>query len=63
MEWQEWLGKKVYIETNSKRRYTGKVIDVEINENPKLIWITILSSQDNKITFVHTEINLIQEER
>lgn len=63
MEWQEWQGKKVYIETNSGRRYTGKVIDVEVNENPKLIWITILSTQGNKITFVHSEINLIQEEK
>ena len=28
MEWQEWEGKKVYIETRSNRRYTGKIIKV-----------------------------------
>ena len=60
MEWKEWKGKKVYLETNSGRRYGGKVIDVEVNENPKLIWITILSSQGNKITFVHSEIKFIE---
>jgi len=63
MEWKEWNGKNVYIETNSRRRYTGKVIDVDISKDPKLIWITIISTQGNKITFVHSEINLIQEEK
>jgi len=63
MEWQEWIGKKVYIETNSGRRYTGEIIDIEISKNPSLIWITILSSYGNKITFIHSEISLIQEEK
>lgn len=63
MEWKEWQGKKVYIETNSGRRYTGKVIDIDVSKDLKLIWITILSSQGNKITFIHSEINLIQEEK
>ena len=63
MEWLEWLGKKVYIETTSHRRYSGKVIDVDVSEDPKLIWITLLSTQGNKITFVHSEIKLIQEEK
>lgn len=63
MEWKEWQGKKVYIETNSGRRYTGRVCDVEISKDPKLIWLTIISSQGNHITFVQSEINLIQEEK
>jgi small nuclear ribonucleoprotein (snRNP)-like protein len=63
MEWNEWIGKNVYIETRSNRRYTGKVVNVELNENPTLIWITIISSQGNRITFVHSEITLIQEDR
>ncbi len=63
MEWKEWKGKKVYIETNSHRRYTGTVVDIDISQNPNLVWITIISTQGNKVTFVHSEIKLIQEEK
>lgn len=63
MEWSEWEGKKVYIETRSNRRYTGAIIKVEISKEPFLVWLTLLSTQGNHITFVNSEISLIQEEQ
>jgi len=59
--WKDYEGKNVYIETRSNRRYSGKVILVEIKE--PLIWISIIDKFGAKITFVHSEINLIQEEK
>ena len=61
--WKEYEGKNVFIETNSRRQYSGKVILVEVSEDPKLIWITIIDKFGSRITFVHSEINLIQEEK
>jgi len=61
--WKQYEGKNVYIETNSGRKYSGKVILIEISENPKLIWVTIIDKFGKRITFVHSEINLIQEEK
>lgn len=61
--WKSWEGKKVFISTRSNRQYSGKVINVEISENPSLIWITIIDKFGNQITFVHSEINLIEEEK
>ena len=61
--WKEWIGKKVYIETRSHRKYSGKVIKIDAQEYPFLVWITLIDKFDKKITFVHSEINLIQEEK
>jgi len=61
--WKIWEGKKVFISTRSNRQYSGKVIEVEIQENPSLVWITIIDKFENRITFVHSEINLIEEEK
>ncbi len=60
--WKSYEGKKVFIETRSNRRYSGKIINVEVQENPTLIWITLIDKFNKKITFVHSEIVLIQEE-
>ena len=58
----QWEGKKVFIETRSGRKYAGKVIKVEISKNCELVWISIHDKFGKKITFAHSEINLIQEE-
>lgn len=60
--WKMWEGKKVFIETRSNRQYSGKVIKVEASKNPISIWITIIDKFGKNITFVHSEISLIQEE-
>ena len=60
--WMQWEGKKVFIETRSGRKYAGKVIKVEISKNCELVWISIHDKFGKKITFAHSEINLIQEE-
>jgi len=61
--WREYKGKKVFIETHSGRQYSGKVIDIDVSENPRLIWIVIIDKFRKRITFVHSEIKLIQEEK
>jgi len=60
--WKRYLSKKVFIILKSKRQYSGKVIEVDDSNNP-LIFITIIDKFNNKITFAHSEIDLMQEER
>jgi len=60
--WKEYEGKKVFIETRSNRQYSGRVINVDVTTNPALAWITIIDKFGQKITFVHSEIIMIQEE-
>ena len=59
--WKDFEGKNVYIETKSNRKYSGKVIKIDIQE--PLIWISIIDKFGDKIVFVHSEIVLIQEEK
>ena len=59
--WKLWMDKRVYLILKNKRNYTGTIIDVDDSDKP-LIWITILDKFNKKITFVHSEIELIQEE-
>lgn len=61
--WKNWEGKKVFIKTRSNRQYSGKIIKVEIQEYPTLIWLTLIDKFENKITLIHSEIILIQEEK
>lgn len=60
--WKYWEGKKVFIILKNKRQYSGIVLEVE--EDPaKLLWfLTINDKFGNRISFVHSEIELIQEE-
>ena len=59
--WKEWEGKQVFLKTRSNRQYSGKVISVEIDL--PLIWITLLDKFANNITFAHSEIVMIEEEK
>jgi len=55
-EWSKWIGKKVFIETNSKRRYSGVVQDYVNN-------ILTLLDRNNKIIGIAVfAISIIQEE-
>lgn len=59
--WKYFEGKKVYLVLKNNRQYAGEVIDVDDSSMP-LIWITILDKFGKRITFVHSEIEMIQEE-
>jgi len=59
--WKYWEGKKVFIILKNKRQYTGSVIEINEKENG-LIWISILDKFSNRITFLDSEIEVIQEE-
>lgn len=59
--WNYWIGKKVYIVLKNKKYYQGKVIDVD-DSSPPLVWITILDKFENRVMFVHSEIEVMQEE-
>jgi len=60
--WNKWMGKKVYLVLNDDRKYSGKIVDVDDTSAKPLIWITILDKFNKQITFLHSEIKLIQEE-
>lgn len=59
--WKYWENKEVFIILKNKRKYTGKVIEVE--KNGILHWITIIDKFNNRIGFSVEEIELIQEEK
>ena len=61
--WKYWDGKRVYIILKNNRRYTGKVIEIDTTSAVPLVWITITDKFDKRVTFVHSEIETIQEER
>ncbi len=60
--WNYWEGRKVYIRLKSGRSYSGKVIEVDERSIP-LIFITIIDKFDNRVSFSHAEIEVIQEEK
>lgn len=60
--WKHWEGKKVFIILKNHRQYSGYVVIVDIN-SPPLIFITIKDKFDNTITFVQSEIEVMQEEK
>ena len=59
--WKDWEGKNIFLKTKSNRQYTGKVIRVE--SDGTLTWISIIDKFGANITFVHSEILMIEEER
>ena len=62
MDWKEWIGKRIFVQLKSGRVYTGDVRDVDVSQQPELIWITITDKFGETITFVHSEIIKIKEE-
>jgi len=59
--WKYWMEKKVFIILKNNRQYSGKVIEVSDEKNG-LVWISLIDKFNNRITFVNSEIDLIQEE-
>lgn len=60
--WRYWKNKKVFIILKNKRQYSGDVLEVEQDKAAILWFITIKDKFGNRISFVHSEIELIQEE-
>ena len=61
MDWTDWKGKKVYILLLNNREYSGRVLDVNGNLG-NAHFIEILDKFNKKVTFLTTEIAVIQEE-
>lgn len=62
MDWNDWNGKRIFVELRTGAIYSGDVVDVDISDG-KLIWITIIDKFGEKVTFVHSEIIKIKEEK
>jgi hypothetical protein len=60
--WKYWMEKKVFIILKNHRQYSGKIIEITDEKND-LVWISLIDKFNNRITFVNSEIDLIQEER
>jgi small nuclear ribonucleoprotein (snRNP)-like protein len=60
--WMYWMDKKIFLVLKSGRKYEGKVIDVDVTSVVPLVWITIIDKFGKRVTFVHSEIETIQEE-
>jgi len=61
MDGQYWIGRKVFIILRNKRTYQGVIVDIDESSLP-LIFITLLDKFENKIMFVQSEIEVLQEE-
>jgi small nuclear ribonucleoprotein (snRNP)-like protein len=61
--WKYYEGKKVFIILKNKRQYSGTILEVESNLNSPLVWIILKDKFGNRITFVNSEVELIQEEK
>ncbi len=60
--WEDWIGKKIYIELNNGTHpYSGKVIDIDNSIN-SIIFIKIIDKYGKTVQFVTSEIKLIKEE-
>lgn len=61
--WKNYEGKRVYIILKNNRKYSGVIQSVEKLENSNSYWIHIKDKFENSITFLNTEIEVIEEER
>lgn len=61
MDWNEWIGKKIFVQLKSKAVYSGKVIDVDTSSE-HLVFFTIIDKFGKKVTFVNSEIIKLKEE-
>jgi len=60
--WKYYEGLKVFIILKNKRQYSGKVVEIDDSSHP-LVFLTIIDKFGNRVRFVHSEIELIEEER
>lgn len=60
--WKYYEGKKVYIVLKNKRVYSGTVLSIESSPSTNNFWIVLVDKYGYRISFVNSEIQLIQEE-
>jgi len=60
--WQEYVGKKIFLRTRNNRTYSGLVLQVDDNDK-QIIFITIKDSRGMLVTFVHSEVLEVKEEK
>jgi len=60
--WIYWEGKSVFLILKNKRRYSGKIIEIDISGSP-IIWMILLDKFQKRIMFNVEEIETIQEEK
>lgn len=61
--WKFWEGKKVFLILKNKRQYSGTVLEVEHSPTSPIFFITLLDKFGNRVSFVQSEIELIEEEK
>ena len=62
MEWKDWIGKRIFVQLKSGSVYSGEVLSIDDEAKP-LIFFEIIDKFGEKITFVHSEILKIKEEK
>ena len=62
MEWKDWIGKRIFVQLKSGSVYSGEVLSIDEESKP-LIFFEIIDKFGEKITFVHSEILKIKEEK
>lgn len=61
--WKDHVGKKVFIELKrDSHPYSGKLIEVEENQDPRSNFIVILDRFNKRVQFAYTEIAILKEE-
>lgn len=61
MDWNEWTGKKIFVQLRSGAVYSGVVKEVSDQGN-NLIFISIIDKFGSWVTFTVSEIIKIKEE-
>ena len=59
--WNKFIGKKVFIETKSSRRYSGKLLSIDDPKN-LVQFINLEDKYGKPVCISIEEINLIQQE-
>lgn len=60
--WKYWKNKKVFIILKNKRTYSGIVLDVEPSKDNKFYFITLVDKFNKRISFINSEMEIMQEE-
>lgn len=66
MDWKEWIGKNVFVQLEKGGTYSGKIIDIEINDiginYDPLTFITLIDKFGKKVFFSTSQIIKLVDE-
>lgn len=60
MDWDGWIGKKVFIRTRNGRVFSGTITEID-NKNP-LVFLTLIDRFNKSVMLVQSEIIELKEE-